>query len=312
MKKVYVTESQFQDILNEELSIAKETVAMSKQIIDTILEHLEKGERCFLFNTLWNTRVNVIIYQFKNNKELSEWLDVDGDSKLYNGFSFQENTFYIRGVEVNDNIDMDIIENNVYHEVEHFIQSLKKGKPLTGKSYDIIAKHMNNSDIIVSFVCELLYFTTKFELDASVNGFYFDLSKIDLGRVPLADIIPQTECGTLLSNFNDWKTSLNKWSKTPVINGGRIKLYTLGIVKYTNIEALKTFLLKRLDKAQSYLLKKMGKVYAFSKKEYDISIRESICDIKNNMYRHDASYKRVKMNDTDSITNLKYLFREYE
>lgn len=313
VKKIRITESKFQDIINEELSIARETVEMSKNIINTILKHIEQNENTFIFDSLYNTKVDVIIYQFKNNRELSDWLDNNGSNKLFNGFSFKENTFYIRGVKVGDDIDMTVIENNVFHEVEHFVQSLKKGKPLTAKGYEMIAKHMNNDDIVVSFVCKLLYFTTKFELDACINGFYSDLNKFDLGRTTLAEILNQTECGMLLYNLNDWENKLNKWAKTPIINIGRIKLFNLGIVKYTNIEDLKSHLLKRLYKAQRYLLKRIGKVYALSKKVHDCSINESLeKDIDNNLYRHDGTYKRIKMSDTESIINIKGIFRKYE
>lgn len=158
-----------------------------------------------------------------------------------------------------------------------------------------------------------MYFTTKFELDACINGFYSDLNKFDLGRTTLAEILNQTECGMLLSNLNDWEHKLNKWTKTPIINIGRIKLFNLGIVKYANIEDLKSHLLKRLYKAQRYLLKRIGKVYALSKKIHDCSINESLeKDIDNNLYRHDGTYKRIKMSDTESIINIKGIFRKYE
>lgn len=305
-KKIYITESQLQNILNEELSIAKETVELSKTIINSIFAHIEHNEREFTIDAPYNTKINVIIYSFESNKELSKWLDVNGNSKLFNGFSFKDNTFYIRGIEINGDIDCSIIENNVYHEVEHFIQSLKKGKPLTGKKYNIISKYMNSDDIVVSFVCTLLYFTTKFELDAYINGFYSDLKKMDLGRMTLSDILEQTECGILLKKFITWKDNLDKWTKTLTINAGRIKLYNLGVVKYTNLEDLKNFLIKRLNKSQTYLLKRVGKVYALSKKEYDSSINESTYYNEDMfLYGHDGIHKRVKMNDAKSISNLK-------
>jgi len=313
-KKIYITESQFNRYLTEELSVAKETIEMSNSIISSIYEHLDKDENYFVFDTPYNTVTDVVIYLFNNNKELSDWLDNGGDSKLFNGFSFKENTFYIRGVKVGDEVDMTVIENNVYHEVEHFIQSLKKGKPLTGKKYDIISKYINSNDTVVSFVCQLLYSTTKFELDACANGFYSDLRHFDLGRIKLVDIIKNTECGILLDRFSDWRTSLNNWSKTTLINAGRIKLFNLGIVKYTNLNELKTFLTKRIDKARTYLLKRIGKIYALSKKEYDESI---ISETNTNpnaccLFKHDGLHRRIKMDDAESCSDLKQYFKEYE
>ena len=306
-KKIYITETQFRKYLTEELSIAKEVIDISNEILSNIFQGYTEGQTQFIFDAPYNTKVNVKIYSFKNNHDFSNWLDNIEGNELYNGFSFKENTFYIVGIAIGGELETTAIENSVYHEVEHFVQSLKQGKPLQANKYDVISKNMLNTDPIVSTVCQILYYTTKFELDAFANGFYGEIRNSDLGSQTLSDIIDNSkECRKLLDSLLTWKAAVNKWTKTPFINHGRVKLFNLGIIKNIDMEVLKKQLIKRIDKSYSYLLKRIGKIYTFTKKEYDASINNSVNE--NNLLFHDGAFRARKINDTKILEDLNRIF----
>lgn len=321
-KKIYVTESQFREYLLEELSISNEVIEMSEEMISTILNKIENNEKEFIFNFKYNTFVDVKIYSFKNNKEFSYWIDdINNRKLLINNFSFKENTFYIRCVEVNGNLDTVTLHNNIHHEVEHFFQSLKKGKPITAKKYDIITKYMHESEecnFITSLICKILYFTSKIELDAIANGFYSDLKKFDLSTTPLYDIIINTECISLLDNFKEWRNSISKWTRTPLLNQTRIELQNLNIIKFTDLNDLKKHLIKRINKSEKYLLKRIGKIYTLKKQQLDRVIEE-IYPSKNNNISEGRLYQsnliltpKTKLSKEKVFSNLNKLFEEKE
>ena len=321
-KKIYITESQFKEYLLEELSISNEVIDMSEEIISTIINKLENNEKEFTFNFRYNTFVDVKIFSFKNNREFSYWIDdINNRKLLINNFSFKENTFYIRCIKVNGDLDTVTLHNNVYHEVEHFFQSLKKGKPITAKKYDIITKYMNESEecnFITSLICKILYFTSKIELDAIANGFYSDLKKFDLSTTPLYDIIINTECISLLDNFKEWRNSISKWTRTPLLNQTRIELQNLNIIKFTDLNDLKKHLIKRINKSEKYLLKRIGKIYTLKKQQLDRVIEE-IYPSKNNNISEGRLYQsnliltpKTKLSKEKVFSNLNKLFEEKE
>ena len=308
-KKLYITESQFKEFILEELSIANEVIEVSNEIIQKIYEGISKDLNEFTFDAPYNTMVNVKIYAFNNNNEFSNWLDNDGVKFLYNGFSFNENTFYFTCVKINDEIDISIIENNVFHEVEHLIQSIKQGKPITSNGYDVIVKHLNDFNPVISTVCNILYYTKKFELDATINGFYSDLKKFDLGRDNITDIIKDTECGKLINMFIEWKKSVQLWTRTPLINDARKKLFEFGIIKDIELNTLKQKLIKKINNAHKYLLKRVGKVYSYAKKEHDSHISDlKIKDLSEAMFWSRVNINLpVKMKDDKSVENINEL-----
>jgi hypothetical protein len=205
--------------------------------------------------------------------------------------------------------------------MEHFFQSLKKGKPITAKIYDIITTYMNESEecnLITSLICKILYFTSKIELDAIANGFYSDLKKFDLSTTPLYNIIINTECISLLDNFIEWRNSISKWTRTPLLNQTRIELQNLNIIKFTDLNDLKKHLIKRINKSEKYLLKRIGKIYTLKKQQLDRVIEE-IYPSKNNNISEGRLYQsnliltpKTKLSKEKVFSNLNKLFEEKE
>ena len=308
-KKLYITETQFKEFIFEELSIANEVIETSNDIIKKVYDGISKNLNNFTFDAPYNTVVNVKLYNFKDNREFSDWLDNDGINYLYNGFSFKDNTFYLSCIKVKDEIDFDTIKNNIYHEVEHLIQSIKQGKPITSKGYNLIVKHLNDFNPVISTVCNILYYTKKFELDATINGFYSDLKNFDLGRDNITDIIKDTECGKLINMFIEWKKSVQSWTRTPLINDARKKLFEFGIIKDIELNTLKQKLIKKINNAHKYLLKRVGKVYSYAKKEHDSHISDlKIKDLSEAMFWSRVNINLpVKMKDDKSIENINQL-----
>lgn len=310
MKKIYLTEEQFKNFLLEELCIADEVVKLSKEIINTILIKCEKNYNGFSFIASNGLNVEVILYNFESNKELSNWFENGGENYLFNGFSYEKNKIIITGIQIKGELDISTIENNVFHEIEHYFQTLKKGKLLQTSGYNKIIDGMKNFNPIISTVCNILYYTKKFELDAIINGFYSDIEKFDLGRETFYEIIKKTEIYKILNNFKMWEDGISKWTQTPIFNSARKYLYETGIIKNITINKLKKQLLKKIYKSRDYILLKIGKVYALHKKKYDSSIRESVFTdlIDMNLMSRIGLNCPVKMKDFDTCYNLKKLF----
>ena len=308
-KKIYLTETQFKDILLEELSIADEVIRVSKEILNILLIKSEKNKE-FNFKISCGLEIEMKIFSFKNNKEFSFWLENGGVKYLYNGFSLENNKINLSGVEINGILDVSTIENNVFHEVEHYFQTLKRGKTLYTSGYNKIIDGMTNFNPIISTVCEILYHTKKYELDAVVNGFYSDIKNYDVGKDDFYTLLEKTEVSLLLEKFNLWENNISKWNQTPLFNSARKYLYETGIIKDISFIKIKKMLLSKITKSKKYLLTKISKVYALCKKRHD----NNIVELKPKNIMEAMMYSRFGqnfnsiINDNDACLNIKKIF----
>lgn len=304
-KRIYLTETQFKNVLLEELSIADKVIKISKEILNTVLIKSEKSKG-FNFKISSGLEIDVKIYSFSNNKEFSNWIENGGVKHLYSGFSYNENKIYLTAIEINGELDVSTIENTIFHEVEHYFQSTKKRSTLYVSGYDKIIDGMKNFNPIISTTCKILYYTKKSEIDAIINGFYSDIENFDLGRDSFKTIFEKTEIFKILNNFEEWEKGVTQWTQTPLFNSARKYLYETGIIKDITILKIKKILLNKLKKSKKYILTKISKVYALHKKRHDNNIIETkITNVFDAMmYSRIGKNQPIKMSDEESLFNF--------
>lgn len=210
-KKIYITEQQFRQLLNEKLGIAKHVVEISTQIEKYVYEFLDENINNKLFTI--NDELNVNLKKLFYNSIEDFYSDYEKDTTIYkNGYSFNDKTIYLTFLIINNVLSYnDNIENTIQHEVEHYYQCVNSGKSFSTPQYQEISTLMTSSNPYISVISKLLYYSKKFEIDAQINGAYNEI-KNNHNIISPDDIFKTTELGLLKKILFDIKTAIESWN----------------------------------------------------------------------------------------------------
>ena len=169
MKRIYITEGQFNTLLNEELGIAREVVDLSDIIEKKVYSFLDSNSNSFLDNIVNDLNISLKKYYFTN---MDEYYDsyYTTPKKYKNGYSKSDNTIYLTFIIIDGILCVDNIENTIQHEVEHYWQCKNKKTPLSTNHYQELVKLIDNNNPYISTIAEIIFLSKKFEIDAEING----------------------------------------------------------------------------------------------------------------------------------------------
>ena len=173
-------------IIAENLSIANELSNSAKYTVNKIKENIT-NTRAELVNVKGltfkknNVFVNVLgrvirigyyYYNFMTEKLKNQYI---GKINQYN--TAFEDEMEITIISVAGNIDIDTLEDTIYHELEHIFQMAKSGKELVTDENDIYnyaveLRHKLPAYSYGYMIATCFYLSKRFEQDAYVNGMY--------------------------------------------------------------------------------------------------------------------------------------------
>ena len=151
MKRIFITEQQFNTLLNEELGIAKNVIAISDNIEKIVFPFLDSDE------------MKLSESYYKNPEPFK------------NGYSKDDKTIYLPFITIDGILSVDNIENTIQHEVEHYWQCKNKKTPLSTNHYQELVSLIDNNNPYISTIAEIIFLSKKFEIDAEINGAFAEL-----------------------------------------------------------------------------------------------------------------------------------------
>lgn len=260
MKRIIITEEQFNTLLNEELGIAKNVVIISDRIEKIVYPFLNSNKLNHSEQVLNDLKLVLSKHYFNNIDEYNNSY-YDNPENFKNGFSKDDNTIYLQFIIIDDALCIDNIENTIQHEVEHYWQCKNKKTPISTNHYQELVKLIDNNNPYISTIAEIIFLSKKFEIDAEINGAFAELKTKDKIKT-ISDVLDNTEVGKLYEKLKNIKISINSWD------------YNSYIVKYSfNIINLnkqvrgerkknitKNYLNKLLDNTIEYFIYKIGRM----------------------------------------------------
>lgn len=266
-KRIIITEEQFNQILKEELGIAKEVILLTKEIENKI-DYLLKNNQTGTLNISDGLKLNFNYFNFNDYEELNSWLQTNY-SKNKNGYSFSKNTIYITIIAVNNMFDTNVLSDTIQHEVHHYYQAKKSGKSFSSDKYQLIAKNMASNNDYLKYLNQMLYFSKKFEIEGWINGAYnvYKNNRITSYK----DFIDNTE---LYKVDGILKDVFDFFSTEPFygIKFQQMLIYISDNGLYKNVENLKELRKKILDDCQNtynMFVRKASRAFCLLKQEYD-------------------------------------------
>ena len=209
MKRIIITEEQFNTLLNEELGIAKNVVIISDKIEKIVYPFLNSNELNHSEQVLNDLNLVLSKHYFNNINEYSNSY-YDNPENFKNGFSKDDNTIYLQFIIIDDALCIDNKENTIQHEVEHYWQCKNKKTPISTNHYQEIVKLIDNNNPYISTIAEIIFLSKKFEIDAEINGVFAELKTKDTIKTN-SDVLDNTEMGKLYEKLKNIKISINSW-----------------------------------------------------------------------------------------------------
>ena len=185
-KSLLITESQFKQIVNEELGISQEVFQISKDVYDKICSDIktrdsEKIDICNIKRGVVKCSLKDvefdINYTYRNflDKNLLKHIDKSGLSEggtvfLNKNFIICNINLYGIGGSINEEDAMDTIQ----HEIEHIYQQIMSNKRIPGDDdrYAKMRTDLESNNEVRKTVGRLVYLCYKSEQDAFINGTY--------------------------------------------------------------------------------------------------------------------------------------------
>lgn len=243
--------------INEELSIADDVYRTSQNILETIINRIQKEPytkfkegikiQRFSFNEYLLSRkivISVIHYNFGNKyyfEKNSSLINYD-DGDRYN-------IIKIFCYSLSGALDRASAMNTIQHEVEHIYQGLKGSKNITqfNSLYTKAIQELNrNTNIENKILSNVIYLSYKFEDDGYINGLYgFLMEKEEL---PTFENIKQTPVYKLLLQFREQLNIIIRNKE----NYNLLAFNTYGITISS--------IFKKARNAEKYLINRIGKI----------------------------------------------------
>jgi len=201
----------------------------------------------------FNIKKVIIVNYNKKTSTIKCSFDFDKSTK---------NTIYL-----NININYEITEGIIYHELNHILQFSKMGKDKTLKSSMKNLSYMYNTtdNIILNNLIKFIYLTDKTEIDSFVYNLYYELKSYK-------------------ENHND--KNINDWFETQMKKSNIYRSYLF--VKHFNI-----YRLKQLDQnIMKLFILNLDKNTQILKNNNYIS-RMFLYKFKNFLYNNDTNYINI-------------------
>ena len=262
IKKIIVTENQFNIIITEALGIAKVVSDASKLLKKELNQHLqEKNEGEFNFLDI---KVIYKIYSFNTEEDFYNWYDVNY-KKYINGYSFNDKTLYLTFIKINNILNIDMLDDTIQHELEHYYQTKMAGKDFSSEKYGNAFENLNHYNDYIKYISLIEYFSNHIEVDAFINGAYNSVKSLKLNDYN--DFIENTDLKYIKENLI---TAYNFFRNIPF--EGLYFSNMLIFIKQNNFyknckdfKSLREKICKKCEKAYLYFLKKSSRTYALIK-----------------------------------------------
>lgn len=268
-----MTEEQINRIIDEERGIAREVINLTNEIEQRIqsIEAVPFKEYLVEINDL---SINYMLTSFPTLEKAYDWYS---NNKRNDGYSFNEKCLYLTLTFINNECDYSEFRNTIQHEVEHYWQSKNANKCISTNRYSLISRECFYSENpIVRYICSLLYFSYKFEIDAYINGAFNTAVKSDERINDYKEYIQKTGLAHI---YDTLKNSFKKLDKYSTEN-----LYFLTSINY--LKALNVFpknyqskqiidfLKKRTSRSFKYLVKQIGKSFSLYSEKQSLMLEE--------------------------------------
>lgn len=283
-KKIIITESQFQQILNEEMGISKEVYNASKELKKELFNRLDSnpvGEFNFL-----DIIVKYHVYFFETECDFIDWFDNNPTSYL-NGYSSEEKTMILTIISIDGNINVSALNDTIQHELEHYYQTKMANNSFTSQSYINAYNKLNDYNDYIRYASIIEYYSKHIEIDALVNGAYYAVEgkRID----DYQSFIESTEIKYVKEKLRE---AYNFFKSCPF--QGYFYSELIVFIKCNNYyrnwgdaSKLRGEICKRCQDAYTYFVRKTSRVYALiqNQKEEELKINSQMSLRKYNTYK---------------------------
>ena len=187
------------EIIAEELGISNKVSLLTLRIKNLISNDFAKHKNLesFHYNMPLSNLKYVSVYgnkltvNFENDKlsVLFFVLDKNDDayhvykSKYSSGYSSDKNQITLYLESFSNKIVWHESNSTIQHEVEHYFQTYKKGKPLSTREdivkYNTFIEMFKSNDMYKQLIGGIYYFYTKVEQNAIVNGLYREIMEVN-------------------------------------------------------------------------------------------------------------------------------------
>ena len=275
-KKIFFTENQLKEILNEELGIAKLVSDYSRELKYILYNHINSSnEGEFDFKDI---KIIYKVYNFNTEEEYFDWIYNNTDN-IINGYSFNNKTLYLTILKIKDNFDVRALDETIQHELEHYYQTKMAGKDFSSEKYQNLYKYIDDYNDYIKYISLIEYFN-NIEIDAFINGAYNSVKELKVKNYN--DFIENTDLKIIKNTFNDaYNFFANCLFSGPffieMINFiNRNKLYK----NSDNLKSLRKNILNKIEEKYNYFIRKTSRTYALIIKENNDKYK-NILKIKN-------------------------------
>lgn len=264
MKKVILTEEQVRYLMNEDLGIAKEVVKLTNIIEKDIYTLLEKNIKEKKFRVATEMSDLYVDFMFKYFNSTDEFYVWHSKTHRNNGYSFEENTLYLTVLQFGNKIDYYDLTDTIQHECSHYWECKMKNKPISTDRYQDIIKGMSNNNPIVAYLCKILYYCNKNEINSFVNGAYASAMKKKKEYKTYKDFIYDNLISDLYSTLKNSYDNISKYnSQNTLFITACWYLINHNIIKnYENFDKTKKYFQTVSKNGFKYLIRKVGMAYS--------------------------------------------------
>ena len=259
-KKIIITETQLNQILSEELGIAKEVAVASKQLKQDLFNHIEeKKEGVFHFLDL---TIQYKVWEFKNEEEFYLWYDEHSDEYV-NGYSFSAKTLYLTIICINGDYNVASLNDTIMHELEHYYQAKMAGRTFgNNNAYYNAYSNMNNFNAYISNISRIEYFSNHVEIDAFVNGAYNAATEMVIEDYN--SFIEKTDLKLLKQNLVDAYNFFKSAEFKGIFFNEMLEFIKRNRYYHNchNISKLRNDICKKCQEAYTYFVRKSSRAYA--------------------------------------------------
>lgn len=271
-KKIIVNERQYSillELIKEEMGIANEVLDISEKVKNHLYAEIDDGKSQGIFN-VDGLNVVWVMYCFPDFDTFEEWIAIN-PKKYKNGFSYEEKLLYITVINVADTFNFDEIEDTIQHEVEHYYQTLKKGKDNNYDAYQVVSNNVYSNNKFISNLCWVLYYSNKFEIDAFINGGYAKVKNKRIGDFD--DFLKETGLESIRLRMETCRNFFkNKSFRSVDCISMKQFIIKNSLFKFSDDKELRRLILKKIDDAYDYFIRKSARTYTLVIKQ----VREKI------------------------------------
>lgn len=252
---------QIDNIINEELGIADEVIKLSDLIEKKIYQLLNNGTWEEVFNVktdLSEVNVDFAYNDFATTSDAIMWIKYNRGN---DGYSYKTNTIYITLVSVNGYMNDYDLADTIQHECTHYWELKNRGEDTYNSVYEKVVQGVNSRNPVLELMCSILYYSNKGELNAFVNGTYASAMKKKTKYESYNEFIADNQVNDIYEVLKDAK-SLIEEKNQPLIFSASFWIVSNGILN-CEIDDVPNKIIKIANNSFNYLMKKIGRAYAF-------------------------------------------------